>query len=185
MARHGVAIAAARRDVAQRLDEAAANAPGPFPRARLAASGETEDALGRGPALDAEESLKAALAAARPRDREQGGAGAGPHRSDLSVRDARTGRPAAEGSTGEQKSLLLSILLAHARLQAQLRGAAPLLLLDEVAAHLDELRRHALFHQLLDLGAQAWLTGTDEALFAPLRGAAKFVRVHDAHLSPE
>jgi DNA replication and repair protein RecF len=89
---------------------------------------------------------------------------------------------AALCSTGEQKALLIAILLAHARLQAALRGAAPIMLLDEVAAHLDELRRRALFEELLSLGAQAWLTGTDPGLFAELGQAAQFFAVRDARV---
>ncbi|HLI21384.1 MAG TPA: DNA replication and repair protein RecF, partial [Stellaceae bacterium] len=87
-------------------------------------------------------------------------------------------------STGEQKALLLSILLAQARLIAAARGAAPLMLLDEVAAHLDAERRTALFDELLNLKTQAWLTGTDSTLFAALRGRAQFFAVADARLSP-
>lgn len=184
MARYGVAIAAARRDVAQRLDAACATAAGPFPRARLAAAGTVESFLAEGPALEAEDRVRAGLAASRRQDAETGGAALGPHRSDLLVSDAR-GLPAAQGSTGEQKALLVAIVLAHARLQAQLRGATPLLLLDEIAAHLDATRRAALFDALLALDAQAWLTGTDAALFAPLGGAAQFVRVADGTLIPQ
>ncbi len=88
--------------------------------------------------------------------------------------------PAAHCSTGEQKALLLAILLAEARLLTQARGAAPIMLLDEVAAHLDAERRAALFVEILALKTQAWLTGTDAALFAPLRGAAQFLDVADA-----
>lgn len=128
--------------------------------------------------------MRAGLAASRRQDAETGGAALGPHRSDLLVSDAR-GLPAAQGSTGEQKALLVAIVLAHARLQAQLRGATPLLLLDEVAAHLDATRRAALFDALLGLDAQAWLTGTDAALFAPLGGEAQFVRVADGTLIPQ
>jgi DNA replication and repair protein RecF len=91
--------------------------------------------------------------------------------------------PAAEGSTGEQKALLIAIALAHARLQAALKGRAPLLLLDEVAAHLDPARRAALFGELAALGAQAWLTGTDAELFEGLRGRAQFFAVADATLA--
>jgi DNA replication and repair protein RecF len=184
MARYGVAIAAARRDVAQRLDVACAAAPGPFPRARLAAVGAVESWLDEGPALAAEDRLRDGLAAARRQDAESGGAALGPHRSDLLVTHPN-GVAAPLCSTGEQKALLVAILLAHARLQGGLRGATPLLLLDEVAAHLDELRRRALFEALLGLGAQAWLTGTDAAVFAPLAGAAQFVRVEHGTLHPQ
>ena len=86
-------------------------------------------------------------------------------------------------STGEQKALLISVVLAQARLQAAVRGAPPVLLLDEVAAHLDAARRTALFDEILALGAQAWLTGTDEALFAPFGDDAQFLRVRDAAIA--
>ena len=135
------------------------------------------------PALAAEDALRARLAESRARDAEAGSAQWGPHRSDLAVRHRARGMPAAECSTGEQKALLIAILLAHARLQAAARDAAPILLLDEVAAHLDAPRRRALFETLIDLGAQAWLTGTDEALFADLAGAAQFFRVRDAAIA--
>ena len=92
--------------------------------------------------------------------------------------------PAAEGSTGEQKALLIAIVLAHGRLQAALKGRVPLLLLDEVAAHLDSSRRRALFAALIGLGAQAWLTGTDAELFEGLRGAAQFFTVAEARIAP-
>jgi DNA replication and repair protein RecF len=185
MARHGIAIAAARADAVARIDEALAGASGPFPRARLGLQGALESWLGQGPALAAEDRLRAGLAASRRQDSETGGAALGPHRSDLAVRHAGNGMAAELCSTGEQKALLIAILLAHARLQAAQRGAAPIMLLDEVAAHLDELRRRALFAEILGLGAQAWLTGTDPALFAGLGEAAQFFAVRDARIAPE
>ncbi len=174
MAAGGIAIAAARRDTIARLNRHSAD--GEFPRASLSLAGEVDGWLDRMPALAAEEALAQRLAGSRARDRELGGAEAGPHRSDLiAAGDA----PAAECSTGEQKALLIAILLAHARALAAARGSAPILLLDEVCAHLDAQRRGALFEALLALGAQSWLTGTDEALFAPLGGAAQFFRVRE------
>jgi DNA replication and repair protein RecF len=124
------------------------------------------------------------LAEARSRDAVAGGAAAGPHRSDLTVSHGERGLPAALCSTGEQKALLISIVLAHARLLALHRDAAPLLLLDEIAAHLDEARRHALFDEILELGVQAWLTGTDAAVFADLGERARFFQVRAANLTP-
>ena len=96
---------------------------------------------------------------------------------------ADKGIAAEAASTGEQKALLISILLAQAELQRAVRGEPPLLLLDEVAAHLDARRREALFDILARLDGQAWISGTDAALFAPLHGAARFVAVHDGNLS--
>ncbi|MFQ6018130.1 MAG: DNA replication/repair protein RecF [Kiloniellaceae bacterium] len=184
MARHGVAIAAARRTLVKRLAETCAVGIGPFPVARLGVTGEVEAWLDEMAALDAEDRLRARLAAARGRDAEAGGAAAGPHRSDFAVRHSSRGLPAEDCSTGEQKALLISIVLAHARLLALHRGAAPLLLLDEVAAHLDGARRAALFDEILALGAQVWLSGTEAGIFADLGDAAQFVEVRDAALKP-
>ncbi|MGQ0663422.1 MAG: DNA replication/repair protein RecF [Pseudomonadota bacterium] len=191
MARVGVALAAARRGLAARLDRAAGGGVGPFPRARIGLAGEVETWLEGGPALDAEDRLRRALEASRRADAARGGAACGPHRSDLVVRyagrpaEAGAGElPAARASTGEQKALLLSILLAFARELAGERGAPPLLLLDEVAAHLDGARRQALFDEIGALGGQAWLTGTEEELFAGLKSRARFFRVLDAGVVP-
>jgi len=183
MAATGVAVAAARREAVLRLDRACAEAVGPFPAARLALVGEVDQMLESDPALAVEDRLRARLEALRRQDAESCTTALGPHRSDLRVRHAGTGMPAAEGSTGEQKALLIAIVLAHARLQATLRGRAPLLLLDEVAAHLDPARRAALFAELAALGAQAWLTGTDAELFEGLRGRAQFFAVAEAMLA--
>lgn len=181
MAQHGIAIAAARREVAARLDRAVG--VGPFPKARLAVVGPVEAWLEAVPALAAEETLAARLAESRGRDRESGGAAWGPHRADLKVDHPARGLAAAECSTGEQKALLISILLAHARAQGEALGSVPLLLLDEVAAHLDALRRAALFEELVGLGGQSWLTGTDEALFEGLGERAQFCRVRAGTLA--
>jgi DNA replication and repair protein RecF len=180
IAERGVAIAAARRELVARLGQSLAEAVGPFPRAGLAIDGAVESWLDQGPALAAEDALRARLAESRARDAEAGGALWGPHRSDLAVTHLATGLPAASCSTGEQKALLISILLAHARLQVASHGAAPLLLLDEVAAHLDGTRRSALYAELLALGVQAWLTGTDEALFSEFGSRAQFFHVRNA-----
>ncbi|MEX2008950.1 MAG: DNA replication/repair protein RecF, partial [Dongiaceae bacterium] len=183
MAARGVAIAAARRELVARLEIAIAAAVGRFPRPGLGVDGAVEQWLDAMPALAAEEALRDRLAAARRHDAETGGAAWGPHRSDFAVTHLGRGLPAAECSTGEQKALLISVVLAQARLQAAVRGAPPVLLLDEVAAHLDAVRRAALFDEILALGAQAWLTGTDEALFAPLGDDAQFLRVRDAAIA--
>ncbi|WP_207485635.1 DNA replication/repair protein RecF [Arenibaculum pallidiluteum] len=182
MAATGVAVAAARRELIERLQAAIDQAVGPFPQAEIAVSGTLEDGLGEEPALAVEEGLRRRLAERRRQDGEAGGAGVGPHRSDLLVRHRGKAMPAELCSTGEQKALLVSIVLANARLMTAERGSPPLLLLDEVAAHLDEARRLALFAELLDLGAQAWMTGTDRATFAELDGAATAFRVEDAHV---
>jgi DNA replication and repair protein RecF len=184
LAEKGVAIAAARRELAVRLNQACAAGVGPFPRATVAVAGEVEDWLEAMPALSAEDTLRDRLAETRARDAEAGGAAVGPHRSDLAVSLLESGLPAAQCSTGEQKALLLSIVLAHGRLLTQARGTAPILLLDEVAAHLDAGRRAALFEELLALGAQTWLTGTDVEFFAELGDAAQFFDVREAKVRP-
>lgn len=185
MAEQGVAIAAARRDLVAGLAAAGREAePEHFPRAGLALSGDVEGWLDEGSALAAEDRLRDALARSRQRDSEAGGAAHGPHRSDLLAHHLGKGLPAELCSTGEQKALLVSLVLAHARLLAAERGFAPLVLLDEVAAHLDGERRAALFEALTALGAQAWLTGTDAGLFNGLRGRAQFLEVRHARVGP-
>jgi DNA replication and repair protein RecF len=177
MAERAVAIAAARLETVSALNMAMGEGLGPFPTAEIAIEGEMERWLGESPALACEERLMAALASARGHDAETGGAGYGPHRSDLAVTHAARRMPAHLCSTGEQKALLTGIVLANLRLQARLRGAAPILLMDEVAAHLDEAHRRALFAEIAALGVQAWMTGTDAALFAPLGEQAQMFRV--------
>ncbi|HEV2335964.1 MAG TPA: DNA replication/repair protein RecF [Stellaceae bacterium] len=184
MAAEGVAVAAARRDAVERLDRVCAAAQGGFPRARLSLIGTLEAWLDTMPALAAEERFRTALAARRATEALSGGAGIGPHRSDLGVFHAEKGIAAEAASSGEQKALLIAIVLAQAQLQRAERGEPPLLLLDEVAAHLDAARRAALFEALAGLESQAWITGTDAALFAPLRGVARFLTVSDGALSP-
>lgn len=181
MARHGVAVAAARRERVQALN-AAMPGTSPFPQAGLRLAGAVEAWLEDTPALAVEDRLKTRLAASRRIDAETGVTTEGPHRSDLDVTHVGRGQAARLCSTGEQKALLLSIQLANARLVKAHAGAAPMLLLDEVAAHLDEVRRTALFDEILALDAQAWLTGTDAHLFRPLRGLAQYLRVADASL---
>lgn len=185
MAEKGVAVAAARLEVTARLNHLSASAAGPFPGAGIEAKGVVESWLAEVPALEAEDRFRAALAGSRRADAETGGAGTGPHRSDLDVRHAGSGLPAGQCSTGEQKALLIAIVLANARMQADAGRPVPVLLLDEVAAHLDRERCRALFTEVLRLGAQAWLTGTDPAIFRPLLGAAKFFTVHGGRVTAE
>ena len=183
MARHGVALAAQRADTVQRLDAAARLGVGPFPRASLAMVGEVDGWIAAMAALDAEDRMRAQLAASRLRDAEAGTTSCGPHRSDLAVRHLDLDMPAADGSTGQQKALLVSIALAHARLVRLSRGRPPLLLLDEIAAHLDAERRIALFDEVVALGVQSWMTGTDAGLFAPLGGRAQLLCVSDGQIA--
>jgi DNA replication and repair protein RecF len=180
----GVAIAAARRQTVRALSAARVEPPEGFPTAELALAGQIEDWLAELPALEAEERFAEALAGCRRQDAETGNTAIGPHRSDLVVHERASGRPAAACSTGQQKALLISLVLAEARLRAALGERQPILLLDEVAAHLDAARRVALFEAVDALGAQAWLTGTDAATFAPLGGRAQFFLVQNATLQP-
>ncbi|MEZ5832187.1 MAG: DNA replication/repair protein RecF [Dongiaceae bacterium] len=187
MAGAAVAIAASRREAVDALNVALEESDGPFPRASLAAAGAVETWLAEGPALAAEDKLKANLRGARASDAVSGTTEWGTHRSDLEViyRGRALGNAplrAAECSTGEQRALLLSIALAEARLTRRRRGQAPILLLDEAVSHLDVQRREALFAEIRALSLQAWLTGTDCDLFRPLLGNAQFFAVEDGRV---
>jgi DNA replication and repair protein RecF len=167
MAETGVAMAIARAETVARLNVALAErgSAGAFPCAQLALEGEA-DALAAEDATAAEDAFRARFAKMRMRDAEARRTTFGPHTSDLAARHTEKRMNAADCSTGEQKALLISIVLADAWELARARdGLAPILLLDEVAAHLDLKRRHALFEEILALGAQAWMTGTDLSLF--------------------
>ncbi|WGF90570.1 DNA replication/repair protein RecF [Marinivivus vitaminiproducens] len=179
-AKLGVAIASARRRLLAGLSRAIDKAETAFPRPGLALRGRIETWLGTEAEADVERRIVEGLAAGRGRDAETGGAGIGPHRSDLLVEDVDLGQPAERSSTGRQKALLIAIVLAETRLRGRAGAALPLLLLDEVIAHLDAERRDALFAEIRALGAQAWLTGTDADLFRPLAGSAQFFHVRDA-----
>ena len=158
---------------------------GGFPAALLELLCPVAAALDGAPSLAVEDRLRAEWEASRPRDAAAGATLAGPHRADLGATHAAKGVPAELCSTGEQKALLVSTVLAHAALIAAARGFAPLLLLDEVAAHLDAPRREALFAALAALPAQAFLTGTDPGVFAPLRGAAAGFRASPGAVVPD
>ncbi len=185
MARHAVALAAARRALTDQLAVAVALGVGPFPAADLALDGELEQALEHQPALALEEQFRAVLAAQRALDADTGTTGRGIHRTDLKVRHRGRNAPAERCSTGEQKALLIALQLAYARLLHGTSGAPPVLLLDEIAAHLDETRRSALFEELRALSGQAWLTGTDPVLFRPLGAAAQWLAATDSSLSED
>ncbi len=187
MARHAVAATAARRSLVGRLNAvmAAGTATGAFPAARMDLSCPIAAALAEQPALAVEDALRAMLAADRRRDGAAGGAARGAHRTDMTLTHLPKDQPAEMCSTGEQKALLISTVLAHASLIAEARGFAPLLLLDEVAAHLDSARREALFAALVALPAQSFLTGTDAEVFRPLQGAADRFRATPGNLARE
>jgi DNA replication and repair protein RecF len=177
MASKGIAVSVARLDMAARLAHAARDGFGPFPGAEVALQGDVETWLADGPALAAEDRFRDALSRARVDDARTGRTSAGPQRSDLIVHHRPKAQPAGLCSTGEQKALLIGLVLANARTRAEEEGAQPVLLLDEVAAHLDEARRGALYDALCGLGGQVWLTGTDAELFRPLRTRAQFFAV--------
>ena len=186
MARHAVAVAAARRALMLRLNAelVAGRATGAFPAARLEIACPILGALAETPAVAVEDALRLGLAADRRRDAAAGGAARGAHKADLSLIHMPKSISAEFCSTGEQKALLVSVVLAHATLIAEARGFAPLLLLDEVAAHLDPVRREALFAALAGLPAQVFMTGTDLEVFAPLAGLGRLFSAGDGKLIP-
>ena len=165
IARHGVAIAVRRLEVVDRLQAVCCNNNGSFPGSIIKMVGQIEEWLFEEPALAVEDRFQAALRDTRMIDTNSGFTSIGPHRSDFIVHHGETGMAAAICSTGEQKSLLVGIILAVARLQTEQRGFTPLLLLDEIAAHLDESRRVSLFQLITKMGAQAWITSTERELF--------------------
>jgi DNA replication and repair protein RecF len=183
MAEAGVAIAASRSDAIERLTllierTREARGPSPFPFALLALEGTLESALADRPATEVEDEFRLALEQGRERDRAAARALAGPHLSDLIVIHGPQNAPAPHCSSGEQKALLLGLILAKAELIRELEGVSPLVLLDEVAAHLDASRREALFAEILRLNAQAWMTGTDRDLFQPMAQEAQILGVN-------
>ncbi len=186
MAEKGVAIVAARLEMVARLQTALlAQTDSVFPHAHIALVGDLEADVSVGAAVDVEDAMVHELAQGRRRDAEAGRCLFGPHRSDLLVRHAEKDMPAKLCSTGEQKALLIGIFLANARTLCQAESAmSPLLLMDEVAAHLDEARRAALFDELCRLGCQAWMTGTDHALFAAFGERAQSFTVDQGRIWP-
>jgi DNA replication and repair protein RecF len=135
-------------------------------------------------AIEAEDAYALVLSQTRERDRGAGRTLDGPHRSDLIVEHGPKSLAARHCSTGEQKALLLGLLLAHAELLTERQeGAAPIMLLDEITAHLDEHRRAALFEEILRLGAQAWMTGTDRDAFEAIAASARFWGVEEGQIS--
>jgi DNA replication and repair protein RecF len=186
MARHAVAATAGRRALVARLNTAlASGAVAPFPAARMSLLCPIAERLDQMPALAVEDWLRAALEASRAADAAAGSSSLGAHRADMAMADLATGRPAALASTGQQKALLLGVVLGHALVIAEARGFAPLLLLDEPLVHLDERHRAALLEALARLPAQAFLTGTDAAPFAALAGEAEFLRCMEGTLAPD
>ena len=190
MAEAGVAVAAARATAVAALSAAIgarrdAAHGALFPWAELALAGTLESGLAARAAIDVEDDYVRQLASERERDRAAGRTLEGPHRSDLMVGHGPKEMPAKVCSTGEQKALLIGLVLAHCDLVGQRRdGLAPILLLDEIAAHLDPLRRAALFEEVVALGSQAWMSGTDPDAFAALGNRAQFHRVEEGRVAP-
>ena len=188
LAETALAVAIARAEtvglLTGRIADQAADGAG-FPLATLALAGDFEARYLGGPARRGEDAYRDALAEARARDRAAGRTLEGPHRSDLAVVFAEKDMPAALSSTGEQKALLIGLILAHAGLVAQISGMTPILLLDEIAAHLDANRRAALFARLAQLGCQAFMTGTDAALFADTGGDRQSFHVQSGEITPD
>jgi DNA replication and repair protein RecF len=185
MAEAAVAIAAARlmavEALQRHIDEV--RQASAFPWAEVTVEGEIEVLLGQMPAVRAEDEYRTLLADSRGVDRAAGRTLQGPHRSDLAVTHGPKDMPAGQCSTGEQKALLIGLILAQARAVKAVNAMAPVLLLDEVAAHLDGERRHGLFVALRALGCQAWLTGTDAELFVGLGRDAAVFHVEDARIA--
>jgi DNA replication and repair protein RecF len=182
-----VAVAAGRAETVTRLSAAlaAARAQAPeFPQAEIELQGWMEKLLPDHTAIEIEDRYRTLLKDNRARDAAAGRTLDGPHLSDLAVRHASKNIPAADASTGEQKALLIRLVLAHAGLIKQMTGFAPLLLLDEVVAHLDPARRAALYDALSSLGAQVWMTGADPAAFGDIIGRALVFVVRNGTVEP-
>ena len=182
----GVAVAAARHETVTRLVALIAaerDDASPFPWAAVALDGDVEHLVETLPALEAEDRYRALLRDNRFRDMAAGRTTVGPHLADLRVRHGPKDIEAARASTGEQKALLVGLVLAQARLVADMSGIVPILLLDEIAAHFDPARRTALFDRLKDLGGQALLTGADPGAFSSLAGAADIFHVRPGQVA--
>jgi DNA replication and repair protein RecF len=182
-----VAIAALRAETVGRLQGALAtrrDPASPFPAAEITLDGWMERLVAKHPAVELEDRYRTVLKDNRARDAAAGRTLDGVHLTDLAVVHSGKGIPAADASTGEQKALLIGLVLAHAGLLADMSGFAPVLLLDEVVAHLDPQRRRALYAELSQLGAQVWMTGADPAAFADLEGHAEFFEVSPGRVGP-
>jgi DNA replication and repair protein RecF len=180
-----VAVAAGRAETVRRLQGAlAARRDEAFPSAEIALDGWMEKLLPEHPAAEIEDRYRAVLRDNRARDTAAGRTLDGPHLTDLAVIFPNKSIPAADASTGEQKALLIGLVLAHAGLVGEMTGFAPVLLLDEVVAHLDPARREALYDALVALGAQVWMTGADPANFADIAGRAAVFKVSAGRVEP-
>jgi DNA replication and repair protein RecF len=178
-----VAVAAVRAEAVSRMERVlASRRESDFPPAELALDGWMEKLLPAHPALDIEERYRTVLRENRARDAAAGRTLDGPHVTDLSVVYMRKNIAASAASTGEQKALLIGLVLAHARLITEMTASTPVLLLDEVVAHLDPGRRAALHAELAQLGAQVWMTGADPAAFAEVADRAAMIEIRSGRL---
>jgi DNA replication and repair protein RecF len=184
MAEHAVAIAAARIYAVSRINTSLTSerVPSPFPWGSVSLDGEIEAQVERLPALAAEENYRRRLYVGRIADRAAARTLTGPHRSDFMVLHGPKGVPASEGSTGEQKALLIGLLLAQVDAVTEAAGARPVVLLDEVSAHLDRARKTALFGLLEGLGLQAWMTGTEPQVFDGVSASTVVYQVENGTL---
>jgi DNA replication and repair protein RecF len=181
-----VAVAAVRAEAVRRLGAVfAGRKDASFPPAEIALEGWMEKLLPDHAALEVEERYRAVLRDNRARDAAAGRTLDGPHLTDLAVVYAQKGIAASDASTGEQKALLIGLVLAQARLVTEMTACTPVLLLDEVVAHLDPSRRAALHNELAQLGAQVWMTGADPALFAEIKNGAAMIEVRSGQLQRE
>jgi len=182
-----VAVAAGRAEAVRRLQgalDARRDPASPFPWAEVALDGWLETMLLDHSAVEAEDRYRAVLRDGRPRDAAAGRTLAGPHLTDLEVMHGPKGIAASDASTGEQKALLIGLVLAHSGLIAEMTGHTPVLLLDEIIAHLDPMRRAALYAALGGLGAQVWMTGADPAAFAEIAASAQVLEVAPGRIAP-
>ena len=182
IAETGVAIVAARRELVNRLGPIASRSLGPFPGAILKLVGDIECWLSNAAALEVEDRYKRELIEARKSRNREPFSIPGPHKTDLFVSHSIKNIPASQCSTGEQKALLIAIILSHARLRKIEFGHSPLILLDEVTAHLDSQRREMLFDMLESLDSQVWMTGTEVSLFTSIQTRAQFFEISNGEV---
>lgn len=189
LAADAISVAAARKELVLRLPQYTAQlysgGKSSFPLPDIAVNGWAEGETGQRPSLDIEDELRARFKKSRALDAAAGRTFEGVHRSDFVVHYGAKQMPAAQSSTGEQKALLVSIILAHALMMQAEKGFVPLLLLDEVAAHLDDNRRDELFGYLATLEGQVWLTGTDPSIFTLLKSRAAFFNIEPGRAIPQ
>jgi len=182
MAEQAVAIAAARLETIEMLQKEMDNNNSSFPNAVVSIKGSVEESLRSMSALHAEEEFASKLESSRYLDRETGRTNVGPHRSDFVAYHSEKNLPADLCSTGEQKALLLSITMASARARKSWSGSCPVMILDEVVAHLDEQKRASFFEELDQLSAQSWLTGTDMSFFSDFRGKKQLLTIENSRI---